>query len=230
MKLVNKLEETLNGGFRGLYNEVTVEDCYHLKTINFSPDIIFDIGANVGVFTRYARTLFPSAMIIAVEPNENNFYHLTKFTKDNNTIFLNKALGKGNIWHATTAVNGSGEVYISEGLGYPSDLLQQDAGNLEKSHVKTIMLDELINQYYQPNMKSILKLDCEGAENVIWAHESSMKTLHQIDFITAELHFYAHTGGPIYDEMLKVTHNALKSLEETHDCTLNHIYFQARKK
>lgn len=227
---VDKLEETLNGGFNGLYAEVVTEDTYKLKSLDFIPDIIFDIGSNVGVFARYARSLFPNALIICVEPNEGNFIHLKKFTNDDNIIFINKALGQGKIHHATTAANGSGEVYMSEGLGYPTDEIHT-ADNLEPSTIETIMLDELfmIDNRFKPNMKSLLKLDCEGAENVIWQHKPSMKVLKEIDYFCAELHFYALHGGDIYDEVQTVTRKALKSLEKTHQCELNHVHFYATK-
>lgn len=228
MKIVDNLIDTLNGGFQGLFGEVVTEDCYKVKSLNFIPDIIFDLGSNVGVFARYARSLFPNALIICVEPNEENFIHLKKFTIDDNIIFINKAIGRGNLHHATTAANGSGECYLSEGLGYYPDIIK-NANNLEESSIETIMPDELISTYLKPGMKSLLKLDIEGAENCIWQHEESMKALKKIDFITAELHFYAHIGGIVHDEVLNVTHAALKSFEETHQCTLDHIYFFASK-
>lgn len=227
--IVDNLQDTLNGGFNGLYGEVVTEDNYRLKTLRFVPDLIFDIGANVGIFARYARSLFPDAKIICVEPDEENFIHLKKFTQDDNIVFINKALGKGDIYHATTAANGSGECYLSTGLGYPENEIHT-ASNLEKSFIETIMLDELISTFYKPGMKSLLKLDCEGAENVIWQHKESMKALKQMDYICAELHFYALRGGDVYDEVQEVTHKALKSFEKTHECELNHIHFYATKK
>lgn len=227
--IVEKLTDTLKGGYAGLYAEVVTEDTYKLKSLGFIPDLIFDVGSNVGIFTRYARSLFPNALIVSLEPNEENFAHLKKFTKDDNTIFIHKALGKGPIYHATTAANGSGEVYMSTGLGYPENEIHT-ATNLEKSFVESIMIDELINTYLKPGMKVLLKLDCEGAENCIWQHKSSMKALRQIDYICAELHFYAMHGGTVYDEMKEVTHKALKSFEDTHDCELNHVHFFAKKR
>lgn len=227
--IVDKLENTLNGGFAGLYGEVVMEDTYKLKSLGFIPEIIFDIGSNIGVFTRYARELFPKAIIICVEPNPENFVHLKRFTHPSLVTFINKALGQGKLHHATTAVNGSGEVYMSEGLGYPSDQIHT-ASNLEPSSIETVMLDELINTYLQPGTKSLLKLDCEGAENVIWQHKPSMKALSKIDYICAELHFYALHGGTVYDEVQYVTRKALKSLEETHTCILDGVHFYATKK
>ena len=75
-----ELENTLNGGYNGLYGEVVTEDCYRLKTLGFVPDVIFDLGANIGVFTRYARDMFNNAKIISVEPNLDNFENLKTFS------------------------------------------------------------------------------------------------------------------------------------------------------
>ena len=40
MKIVDHLNQTLNGGYNGLYGEVVTEDCYHLKTLDFVPEMI----------------------------------------------------------------------------------------------------------------------------------------------------------------------------------------------
>ena len=66
--VVEKLEQTLNGGYNGLYHEVAVADCYKLRTIKFTPNVFIDIGSNVGVAARLARELFPNALIVCVEP------------------------------------------------------------------------------------------------------------------------------------------------------------------
>lgn len=230
--IVDKLEDTLHGGFKGLYGEVVEEDCYKLRSLDFIPTIIFDIGANIGVFTRYARQLFPDAFIIAIEPDPENYTHLTKFTDHTNIMFINAAIGRGKMYHGTTAANGSGEVYMSSGLGYPDEMIST-ADNFEASNVRTIMPNQLLllgRPWLYPGSKSLLKLDCEGAENAIWQHEESMDMLYQMNYICAELHFYAHVGGKIHDEVLEVTHKALKSFEETHDCSLEHIHFYARKR
>lgn len=248
--MIDKLEDALNGCYNGLYGEVVDKDIYHLRDVedivsvndplyihekghkkrfNFIPDIFFDLGANVGVFTRYAHSLYPKALIISVEPNEDNAAVFKRFTpKSNNIIFLNKAIGNGVMWHHKNAVNGSGESYVSEGLGYPKDQMAKNK-NVELSSVETIMLDELINTYYRNGMRSILKLDIEGGENAIWEHKPSMDALKKIDYITGEIHFYALHGGT-WQSVQDNTREALKSLEETHDCELDNVNFWATKK
>jgi FkbM family methyltransferase len=230
VNMIDKIEDTLNGGYLGLEGEVVTSDCYKLKELKFVPEIIFDFGANVGIFSRYARSLFPDALIIAVEPHKENCEVFERFTKDEKIILINKAIGQGNLWHSTTAKNGAGESYVSEGLGFPHDEMNIRVGNsVEQSNVETIMPDKIINTYLKEGMTSVLKLDCEGAENIIWGHEPSMEAIKKIDYIAAEIHFYA-ISGKTWQEVQDKTRAALKSLELTHDCELDNVNFWATKK
>lgn len=227
-----KLEETLNGGYGGLYGEVVTEDCYRLKQLKFIPDIIFDFGANVGIFTAFARSLFPEALIISVEPHKENFEILEKFTEkiDGKTVLLNKAIGKGDMWRATTASNGSGEVYLSEGLGYLKDELVKTNGvGIERTNVESVMPSDLIREYLINGMKSVLKLDIEGGENIIWGDKSSMDALKEIDYIAGEVHFYSLTVDGL-PEVRKKTEQALNSLKRTHVLEVDNVNFWAINK
>lgn len=222
------IEETLRGGYLGLYGEVVTNDIYKLKEINFSPSVIIDIGANIGVFSRYARSLFPEAKIIAIEPNKENCNLFKYFTKDKSIILIEKAIGNGSVWHGLTAKNGSGETYLSAGIGYKEINMDLDS-SLEKSDVKTITLTEIVNAYIKDGEPFILKIDCEGNEHTILFDETEMQTLRKATYICAEIHFYAHTGRE-WQEVQDRTHEALRSLETTHYCELDNVNFWATKK
>jgi len=223
------LEQSLNGGYKGLYGEVVTYDSYKLRTLNFIPDLIIDIGANVGVFSRFARELFPNAKIVAVEPHPENIEVLTEYAPDNITI-IPAALGKGQLWHNKGAVNGAHESYVCTGLGF-NDNEMSDANSTEKSDIKTIMLQDLITiDYYYSDIKILMKIDCEGGENVIWDDENSMSILKRMDYIAMETHFYALHGGPLYDEMKQKTLAGIESLKVTHKVDFTHPYLFARKR
>ena len=67
-------------------------------TKNDKPNIIFDIGANIGIETFRFRKLFPFSKIISIEANKENFYILKKnLDQDKNVVTLN--LG---IWNEKT--------------------------------------------------------------------------------------------------------------------------------
>lgn len=228
MKIVDTLEETLNGGYGGLYGEVVTCDCYHIRRVQFQPDLVLDIGANVGVFSRFARSLFPSARIVAVEPHPENCAHFRKFTSDKNTHLLQAALGRGQIYHGTTHCNGSGATYLSAGLGYPKELLEKDH-SLEHSLVLWYRFETLVEMFWTAGTKTICKIDCEGAENTIWDDSASLEALSKMDYIAMELHTYALHGG-LVKEVEEMTNRGIAALAKTHNWNRNGVHFWASKK
>lgn len=230
--MVDKLEDSLEGGYEGLYGEVWTQDCYRLRELQFSPSVVFDLGANVGVLTRFARELFKDAKIISVEPNPLNFEILKKFTPDDNTVFINKAVGVGTVWHYKDAVNGSHECYLSDGLGYDRNLLANEemiGGCIEKIDIETVMPGDLVKEYIKNNEKYIFKIDIEGNEHTLWSDEETMEALIGAEYICMEVHFYALHGGAL-EEVRNKTIEAFTRLQETHWCFLNHTMFFALKK
>lgn len=224
-----KLEESLNGGYLGLYGEVVTEDCYRLRQLTFQPEVIFDVGANVGVFARHAREVFPGALIVSLEPDPVNCSIFREFTHDRRTVLIEKALGYGSIYHGLTARNGAGETYLSKGqLGYPGDQMEQDL-SLELSTVQSIELWELVREYGLNGKTWMLKLDCEGAENTIWKSKRSMIAFRGMDYIAAEIHFYALNGAEQWGVRRK-TLEAIHSLDNTHDWTLDNVHLWATRK
>jgi FkbM family methyltransferase len=224
---VNTLEETLCGGYAGLYGEVVTCDMYRLKQVKFQPDIIFDVGANVGVFSRYARTLFPKALIVALEPHPENLFYFRKFTNDPNLVLVPKALGTGMIYRCSGAPNGAGESYLCSGLGF--SILKEVSDRLTATTIPAITLGELVHDYWRVGMKAILKVDCEGAENSIWMDALSMSFLPLMDYLCMELHDYSLTNEGC-GEVKSITVAALKLLEATHTCERDGVYFWATKK
>ena len=70
-----------------------------VKIKNKSP-IIFDVGAHIGSFTLYAKSIFPASSIYAFEPNKENFHLLEKNIKDNNfnnIHIFNNAISNKNL-------------------------------------------------------------------------------------------------------------------------------------
>lgn len=239
------LEESLKGGYNGLYGEVVTSDVYHLRDVadivsindptyihekghpkgfNFIPDVIFDLGANVGIFSRYARTLFPNALIISIEPDASNCEVFRSFTNDPKIVLIQKAIGKGKIFRCGSAINGAMEVYISEGPGFSAkDLKHQSATDID-----SVMLTDL-ETYITPGDKVLLKLDIEGNETVIFSDKESMDLLRTFDYIAVELHYYASDGDK-RDKVINQTAEVLESLSATHNIRYDHIYFYATKR
>ena len=216
--MIDRVEQTLNGGYAGLYGEVVEYDWYRLKELRFTPDVIFDLGANVGVFTRYARRLFPEALIVAVEPDEENYANLVKFTLvDHKMVLIKSAIGNFGMYRVRGAINGAHEVYVNE----PNE-------NSDAVTTSSVMIDELVNRYLSPGMKSLMKMDIEGNELVVWDHAPSMSVLRRIDYFTGEIHWSMLTGEKARLAQEKSL-SALYSLGDTHNVTMDASSFWISK-
>lgn len=226
--MIDKLEDALNGNFLGLYSEVAKSDCYKFRALKFIPDLFIDCGANVGVATRFVKELFPKVEVVAVEPNPDNIAVFKKFTDMTNVILLEGAIGVNEVYHNTNAPNGAHEAYLSI-----SDQISKEdietSGVMQLESVPLYMVDKLISTYLLPFVKSVMKIDIEGNENVIWEHQPSMEALKRIDYIVVEIHPHALHG--IEKEKAKQNlQNAIAFLSETHDVEYEHIYLFATKR
>lgn len=237
----------------GLIGEVETEDMYHMRhkddivsindptyihvkgherPFNFEPDIIFDLGANIGVFTKYCLGLFPNAKIIAVEPDEANCEWFRREINNSNVTLIQAAIGNGGDVYKVIgmSVNGTGECYLSVGLGYTEGQMDEmiGLGKMRKLG-KSITLSELYKQHVKDGQKFIVKMDIEGSENFVLCHLESLEILKKADYFTCELHYYAMTGQQ-QQEVNSTTERILKEFEATHICSRQEIYFYATKK
>lgn len=198
----------MNTEFIPIYNEVVRDDCYRLRSVPFKPDLIFDIGANVGVFTSFARFLFPMSRIVCVEPDERNYGLLWTHTGHLPDVYRYKAaIGNGVIRRIAQSLSspwmGGVERYVTE-LGSECD------------SIIPVSLGWLC-EVFPPTIQSICKIDIEGAERYLLAHDASLRALSGFGYIAMEI----HTADA---SML----NALESLSDTHQTTLSKDQHQFR--
>lgn len=112
-------------------------------------DTIFDIGANCGGFTRWARLMWPDSPIVAFEPIKANFDLLLKNTEGIPEIQLvNQAVTTGSTTGMFAGKNNPGECSFF-------DLNHQDTEMVEQ--VETVNPSELPPAHFY-------KIDTEGSE------------------------------------------------------------------
>jgi len=192
--------------YRGLYGTVVANDCYRLRQLDFVPEVIFDIGGNIGVFTRFARELFPQARIIAVEPGKRNFENLLLLTPERaDMVLLNKAIGQGQLWTSVSAKNGAHEAYLSE-TKYLTGEWFRCRSQFVCCDVESVMLDSLAAEHLGGKERVFVKIDCEGAEAVIFEHEPSMAVLAGADAFAIEIHGMNRTTAEAFCRFSQ-THN-----------------------
>jgi len=122
---------------------------------------IFDIGANVGAFTEECLKRYPQSEVVVIEPNDRLVYILKNRFNGKNVIILDYLV----------STNSGEEVDFFIGNANTISTASKDWVNNSRfahTHVwgdgvkkKTINLDELINQFGQPDL---IKIDVEGYE------------------------------------------------------------------
>ncbi len=211
--------------------EIVKRDVYKLRSImpQLHPDVVFDIGANIGVFTHYAHERFPDATIVAVEPHPENFAILKRFAPEG--VFAhNLAIGHGaitrypDVQDQPGGITG-GESYISDGFGYEVPDLEGHA--VESTSISSAMLSH-IRKFHAYGQRYMVKIDCEGAENIIFAHPPSVEVLRKADFVAMELHPYWATGTARTDKA--IAHEAAMIFSGTHRWDSEPPYFYAWRK
>jgi len=160
--------------FNVIFDEICAKDCYRIlggKHKEF--DYIFDIGANIGLFSLVASSIYPSSKIVCMEPNL-----LLK-------SLLEKNIQKAEKWFVP--FGNSGEKRILEFM---------DAGNIYTSSrvsnngEQCVCLNDFLSEYSPKNY--MIKMDCQNAEHVLFNIDSLTKdhfvSLDNAKYVAIEVH------------------------------------------
>ncbi len=150
--LGNRLELVDPYWFLWSYREIFIEQIYLFRSVNLVPFIV-DCGSNIGLSVIYYKHLYPNAKILAFEPDEIIFQILQRNIK---------AFGLSDI------ITNQKAVWVDN-----KDLIFKPDGSLGGKLVEKIIKDETIQvqsvrlKDYLNTRVDFLKIDIEGAENVV---------------------------------------------------------------
>lgn len=153
-------------------NEVLIERVYQLDLVPFTPDLVLDLGANIGLFTLLAAKQWPGASLVCVEPHPTTF----SFLCDN--LALNGVVNAIKLQCALDAATG---VKFLENDGAVFQALSERATS---TRVMTLRLDSLIPA--RSDLKLLIKMDIEGSEVPVL--DQLCARLPEETFIFIELH------------------------------------------
>jgi FkbM family methyltransferase len=139
------------------------------------PSLIVDAGANVGMSAAYFSLRYPSATIIAIEPEPTNFDLLAKNAK----LFPNIIPIQAALW------NHEGYLQMQDGGAGHWGMRVADTDSSSGGKIRSTTLNALLEQLRMGKV-SLLKIDVEGAECEIF--ENPTPWIHRVDVICAELH------------------------------------------
>ena len=178
--------EVAGNGLMPLYDtvfEVIDDDCYgvsKLSKIGFAPDIVIDVGSNIGIFAIWAYHNYPDARFICFEPSETNLRYLRK------NIEQFDAPDKFEIRDAAVTST-DGTVSFTQGpLGVDGGLLRLPKDGIGVETVNSVDFREILSGL--PDQERIfVKMDIEGGEfDVLFNLES--KHFEKIDVLSLEVH------------------------------------------
>jgi len=164
--------------------EFLIDGQYDLTNVKFTPSLILDCGAHIGMFSVLAVSYFPQSKIIAFEPKPKNLRFLeSQFARDESNIRIIKA--------AVSNYTGIGAFTDDVGL----------AGRLKKNGTAAsptfkVQVVDLLNFIPRGDVSSLLlKMDVEGEEEILLPHI--------IDALprTCAIFWEVHRGRASWDEL-----------------------------
>ena len=156
-------------------------------SVETAPKIIIDAGANIGLASVFFANRFPSATIIAIEPEQSNFKILTSNVAPYpNIIPLQAAL-----WHKNEVIN-----LVDPGLGKwgfmtLASVPKHDNSSALCHSVEAISMEKILHDFNIDKV-DILKIDIEGAEMEVF--QDSSPWIEKINSIIIELHEHMKPG------------------------------------
>lgn len=146
------------------------------------PAVIMDLGANIGLSTRFFKNAYPKARIIAVEPDVDNFAMLTR----NTAGIADVQCVMAGIWPE------DGRIALQQdGLGssgFRTQAATAGSGDIEALTINTLMARFGIERI------SLLKIDIEGAEKDLFS-APDLSWMERVDRIAIELHDHIRPGA-----------------------------------
>jgi FkbM family methyltransferase len=169
-------------------DQVFVDREYDLPYTFSTPSVVVDAGANIGLTSLFFAERYPSATIVAIEPDLANFTLLeANVASQPNVVPICAAL-----WHEHAGVT-----LEDPGLGpWGIRARPSEPGEIE---VATVTMEELCDRYGNIDL---LKIDIEGAERNVLAESSAW--IGRVESIAIELHPGVHSDvEAVFDSVMQ---------------------------
>jgi FkbM family methyltransferase len=160
----------------------------------YKPAVVIDGGANVGNWTRTARSIFPDATFHLIEPQPGCAESLRQLVKDTpRSVVYHVAITEPGV--SRVRMVGGGEGNKSTGSFVAGDEMASAGDELV---CPATTLDELLADKVNRADRALLKLDLENHE--ITALKGAAHLLNLVEVVLTELPFYNvnNAGNPVF--------------------------------
>jgi FkbM family methyltransferase len=165
-----------------------------LKSLGFTPAVIYDIGAYRGGWTRLAAEVFPAAQFVLFEANRDHAGDLTASGRRHVIAALGDSDGGTRAFHVPRQGDVTGaSLYVENTAHYGQ-------ANLQVREVETVRLDTLVARERLPP-PDLIKIDVQGAELEVLA--GAAETLRGTAALIVEVSFVDYNkGGPLAAQVI----------------------------
>lgn len=169
-----------------VFSQIFVEVEYACLDDLAGVDLVVDCGANVGFSSAYFLSRFPSCRVVAIEPDPGNFAMLRRnLAPYGSRVELRQA----GVWSHSTGLVLNEQPY-RDGQEWARQV--RACGPDEEAEIEGVDLGSILAEAEHGRV-SILKVDIEGAEAVIFSTNYA-PWLGRVDTIVIELHDDATLG------------------------------------
>lgn len=145
-----------------VFDQVFIRNDYQHPMMPDEAKVVIDAGANVGYSVLYFRKKYPTATILALEPDPENYAMLRKNCDHlNNVILLNAALWKTNTTLALSFTGDDGRSLNAWGVR------THEAKTTSKDITPAYSILYLMEKYAIDEI-DVCKIDIEGAEKAVF--------------------------------------------------------------
>lgn len=158
-----------------LFKQILVYNEYEFALSSFNPSFIIDAGANIGLSSLFFARKYPSASIVALEPEDNNYSMLKK----NTIAYPNIIPIHAGLWTKKCKL----EIvsYDVDSTGF----MVREATSQTVQAISACSINDLLIQHSVTKL-DMIKLDIEGAEREILTENNSW--LEKTKIVIVELH------------------------------------------
>lgn len=166
-----------------VFRQVLVFEQYRIKKLaKAEVRVIVDLGSNIGLSVLYFKEHYPDAMVIAVEPDKENYELMVKNVGRLPGVHcLNNA-----IWNSNKLLG-----VFDNGGGEYSYLVKEESQS-EKAAIRSVTINDIMDRFELSRI-DLLKIDIEGSEKELFSgnYES---WLPRVDCIVIEVHDWFRPG------------------------------------
>jgi FkbM family methyltransferase len=165
-----------------------------LASLGFAPDVIYDIGAYRGGWTRLAADVFPHAQFVLFEANRDHAAELAATGRRHVVAALGARDGETRAFHVPRRGDVTGaSLYVENTAHYAGS-------NLEVREIATARLDTIVARERLP-APNLVKIDVQGAELEVLA--GATETLSGARALVVEVSLADYNRrAPLIAEML----------------------------